>query len=182
LRLANIQPGEKVLINGAGGSIGTYGVQIAKSMGAEVAAVDSPIKKEMLLEIGADAFIDFAKQDLLKSRRAYDVIFDMVAQSSFVGFINALKPKGRYLIANPRLLDMIRAILTSIFTDKRAIFVFAGEKEEELITLKEMIEGGQIRAFVDRMYPMNLAVEAHKRVEDEQRLGPVVLSYRKGVK
>ena len=179
LRKANIRKGEKILVNGAGGSIGTFGVQIAKAMGAEVTAVDSTIKEEMLRRIGADHFFDYTKEDFTKSRKTYDVIFDMVAKSSYSECVKALNPKGRYLMANPRISDMLRSVLTSKFTDKTAIFVFAGEKEEELLALKEMIEEGKIKPIVDKIYPFEQAAEAHRRVEAEQRLGPVVISVGK---
>jgi NADPH:quinone reductase-like Zn-dependent oxidoreductase len=179
LRKANIRKGEKVLVNGAGGSIGTFGVQIAKAMGAEVTAVDSTIKEEMLRRIGADYFSDYTKEDFTKSSKTYDVIFDMVAKSSYSKCVKALNPKGRYLMANPRISDMLRSVLTSKFTDKIAIFVFAGEKEEELLALKEMIEEGKIKPIVDKIYPLEQAAEAHRRVETEQRLGPVVISVGK---
>jgi NADPH:quinone reductase-like Zn-dependent oxidoreductase len=179
LRKANIRKGEKVLVNGAGGSIGTFGVQIAKAMGAEVTAVDSTIKEEMLHRIGADHFFDYTKEDFTKSRKTYDVIFDMVAKSSYSECVKALNSKGRYLMANPRISDMLRSVLTSKFTDKTAIFVFAGEKEEELLALKEMIEEGKIKPIVDKIYSFEQAAEAHRRVETEQRLGPVVISVGK---
>jgi NADPH:quinone reductase-like Zn-dependent oxidoreductase len=149
LRKANIQNGEKVLVNGAGGSIGTFAVQIAKAMGAE---------------------------DFTKSGQTYDVIFSMVAKSSYSKCIKALNQKGRYLMANPRISDMMRSVLTSMFSDKTAIFVFAGEEEEELLVLKEMIEEGKIKSIVDKIYSSEKAAEAHRRVETEQRLGAVVIS------
>ena len=176
MRKANIRNGEKVLVNGAGGSIGTFAVQIAKAMGAEVTAVDSAIKEEMLRRIGADHFFDYTKEDFAKSGQIYDVIFNMVARSSYSRCVNALNPKGRYLIGNPRISDMLRSVLTSRFTDKTAIFVFAGEKEEELLALKEMIELGKVKSIVDKIYPPELAAQAHRRVETEQRLGIVVIS------
>ena len=179
LRKANIKKGEKVLVNGAGGSIGTFGVQIAKGMGAEVTAVDSNIKEEMLRRIGADHFIDYRKEDFTKCSQSYDVIFSMVAKSSYSECVKALNPKGRYLMANPRMSDMLRSVLTSTFTDKTAIFVFAGEKEEELLALKEMIEEGKIKSIVDKIYPFEQAAEAHRRVETEKRLGTVVISAEK---
>ncbi|MBW1822431.1 MAG: NAD(P)-dependent alcohol dehydrogenase, partial [Deltaproteobacteria bacterium] len=179
LRKAKIRKGEKVLVNGAGGSIGTFGVQIAKAMGAQVTAVDSTIKEEMLRRIGADHFFDYTKEDFTKSGQTYDVIFNMVAKSSYSECVKTLNPKGRYLMANPSMSDMLRSVLTSKLTDKTAIFVFAGEKEEELLALKEMIEEGKIKPIVDKIYPFEQAVEAHRRVETEQRLGPVVISVGK---
>jgi NADPH:quinone reductase-like Zn-dependent oxidoreductase len=179
MRKANIRNGEKILINGAGGSIGTFAVQIAKAMGAEVTAVDSTIKEEMLRRIGADHFFDYTKEDFAKSGQTFDVIFNMVARTSYSKCVNTLNPKGRYLIGNPRISDMLRSVLTSKITDKTAIFVFAGEKEEELLTLKEMIESGKIKSIVDKIYPPEQAAEAHRRVETEQRLGIVVISMGK---
>ena len=176
LRKANIRQGEKVLVNGAGGSIGTFGVQIAKAMGAEVTAVDSTHKEELLRRIGADHFIDYTMEDFSSSGQGYDVIFSMVARTSYSACVKALNPGGRYLMANPRITDMIRSLLTSIFSDKTAIFAFAGETEEELLSLKEMIEAGKIKSTVDKIYSFENAAEAHRRVETEQRLGTVVIS------
>ena len=176
MRLARIQVGDKVLINGAGGSIGTHGVQIAKSMGAEVTAVDSSIKENMLRRIGADHFIDYTKESFVANGRTYDVIFDMVAGTSYGACINALNPGGRYLSANPRFSLMLRSVLTTRFSNKTVRFAFAQEAKAELHTLKEMIEDGKIRSIVDKTYPMERAADAHTRVETEQRLGAVVIA------
>jgi len=176
LRKAKIQNGEKVLVNGAGGSIGVFGVQIAKAMGAEVTAVDSTIKEKMLRQIGADHFFDYTKEDFTKSDQTYDVILSMVAKTSYSKCIKLLNPRGRYLMANPRMSDILRSVLTSKFTDKMAIFAFAEEKEEELLALKTMIEESKIKPIVDKIYSFEQAGEAHRRVETEQRLGAVVIS------
>ena len=103
----------------------------------------------------------------------------MVAKRSYTECVKALKPKGRYLMANPRISDMLRSVLTSKFTDKTAIFGFVGEKKEELLTLKEMIEEGKIKSIVDKIYSFEQAAEAHRRVETEKRLGTVVISVGK---
>lgn len=176
MRLARIRAGDEVLINGAGGSIGTHGVQIAKSMGATVTAVDSTIKEHLLRKLGADRFIDYTQEDFATMGRTYDVVFDMVAGSSYSACIRILKPDGRYLSGNPRLSVMIRSVLTTWFTGKTARFAFAGETTAELLTLKEMIEDGKIKPIVDRVYPMEEASDAHRRVETEQRLGAVVIA------
>lgn len=176
MRVANIQPGEKMLINGAGASIGTFAVQIAKAMGAEVTAVDSGIKEKMLLQIGADHFIDYNKQNFTNIGQTYDVIFSVVARSNYSACISALKPKGRYLLANPRITDMLKTFFTNKFSDRKASFAFAGEKKEELLELKKIIEDGSIIPVVDKVYKMEDAVQAHHRVETEQRLGMVVIS------
>jgi len=178
LRRANIQAGDRVLINGAGASIGTFAVQIAKLMGAEVTAVDSAIKETMLREIGADHFVDYALEDFTQSDELYDVIFSVVAGASYSGCIKRLKPKGRYLLANPRLSDMLKSIFTPKFTDKSVLFAFAGEKKEELLALKEMIEAGGIKPVIDKVYSMAEAPEAHRRVEAELRIGSTVISHQ----
>ena len=143
MRQARLQPGETVLINGAGGSIGTFAMQIAKAMGAKVTVVDHTIKADLLRSLGADHFIDYTQEDFTATGETYDVIFNMVAQNNYARSIACLKPKGRYLTANPKLSDMIRSVLTSRFTDKTAIFAFAGETKEELLTLKTIIEKGR---------------------------------------
>jgi len=180
MRKANIRKGEAVLINGAGGSIGSFGIQIAKSMGAEVTVVDSSIKESLLRGLGADDFIDYTREDVMKSSKTYDVIFNMVAGSSYSGCLKLLRPGGRYLMANPRISDMIRSVFTSMFTNKTSLFTFAGETEEELITLKEMIEDKKIKTVVDQIFPLKQAAEAHRRVEAEKRQGPVVITMGAG--
>jgi NADPH:quinone reductase-like Zn-dependent oxidoreductase len=177
LNKAEVKSGETVLINGAGGSIGTFAVQIAKSMGAEVTAVDIGFKEEMLRKIGADHFIDYTKEMYTDNAKKYDVIFDMVAESSYSASVKSLKSKGRYLLGNPRISCMLRSIFTSKFSDKKIVFVFAQEKISELTQLREMIEQGKISPVVDKVYPMEKVAEAHRKVETEQRLGSVVLSW-----
>ena len=125
MRLAKIQAGDQVVINGAGGSIGAHAVQIAKSMGAKVTAVDSTIKENLVRRMGADHFIDYMKEDFAAKGRTYDVIFDMVPGSSYAACIRALNPNGRYLSGNPRLSVMLRSVLTTRLTDKTASFAFA---------------------------------------------------------
>jgi NADPH:quinone reductase-like Zn-dependent oxidoreductase len=179
MRRAAVQPGESVLINGAGGSIGAYGVQIAKAMGAEVTAVDSPIKEELVRRIGADRFVDFTTEDFTDGR-TYDVIFDMVPGSDYQRCIDALNPGGRYLAGNPRLSVMIRSILTNRLTDKTATFAFARESKGELNELRQMIDDGRIGSIVDQTFPMEQAADAHRLVETEQRQGAIVIIIGEG--
>lgn len=176
MRLARITEGDTVLINGAGGSIGAHALQIAKSMGARVTVVDSAIKEVLLRRLGADDFIDYRKTDFTAMGQTYDVVFDMVAGSSYSAAINILNPNGTYLTGNPRLSVMLRCFLTTRFSDKTASFEFAKETREELDTLREMIEDGSIRPIVDQVYSMEQAAEAHSRVETEQRLGAIVIA------
>ena len=176
MRLANIQSGEEVLINGAGGSIGLFALQIAKDLGAKVSVVDSGLKEDMLREIGVEEFFDYTKENFADSGRKYNVVFDMVAQSSFADCVGMLKSGGRYLTGNPSISRMIKCAFTTRTTDKTATFAFANETNEELESLKSMIEEGRISTIVDRVMPMEGAVEAHRLVETEQRLGAIVLS------
>lgn len=175
LRRAGIRPGEKVLVNGAGGSIGLFGVQIARHLGAEVTAVDAAHKEAMLRGIGATHFIDHRRDDFTRRDPRYDVILSTVASADFAGCMRVLRPGGRYLIANPRLSDLMRSILPSRFGDRKSFVAFAGETQVELDQLCDLIETGRIRPVVDRVYPFGDAAAAHRRVESEERLGSVVL-------
>ena len=176
MRRAKIQTGEKVLIIGAGGSIGAHAVQIAKSMGAEVTGVESTIKENLVRRFGADQFVDYTKEDFAARGETYDVIFDMVPGTSYDACIRLLNPNGRYLSGNPRLSFMLRSVFTTRLTDKTVRFAFAPENKEALLALKGMIEGGIIGSIVDRIFPMEQAAEAHRLVDTEQRLGAVVIS------
>lgn len=173
--LAELKPGDKLLINGAGGSIGTHAIQIARARGAVVTAVDAAHKEDALRAYGASDFIDYRAEDFTRREQRWDVIFDMVPGSPYGRCIRALNPGGRYLCGNPTLTTMIRCALTSRFSDKRATFTFAQETPEALEALKALIESGQVGPIVDTVLPLEQAAEAHRRVESEDRLGAIVL-------
>jgi NADPH:quinone reductase-like Zn-dependent oxidoreductase len=175
MRRAAIVPGDKVLINGGGGSIGAYAIQIAKAMGAHVTVVDTAIKEGLIRRCGADQFIDYTQQDFTATKERYDVIFDMVPASSYSKCIKLLNPNGRYLLGNPRFLSMLRSVITTRFTDKQVRFAFAPETKSRLLALKNMIEDGQIHSIVDRIISMDEAAEGHRLVDTEQRAGAIVL-------
>ena len=175
LRKGNIQSGQKVLINGAGGTIGPFAVQLAKYFGAEVTAVDSTGKLDMLRSIGADHVIDYTREDFTKSGETYDFILDVVGKSSFSGSIRSLNQNGRYLIANPELSQMVRGRWTSMTSSKKVIFGAANGKTEDLIFLKELIEAGKIKSVIDRRYPLEQTAEAHRYVETGHKKGNVVI-------
>ena len=181
LRKANIQNGEKILIIGAGGSIGSYAVQLAKSSGAEVTGVDRAEKLEMLRSIGADHVIDYTKEDFTKSGETYDVIFKVMGNSSFSGCINSLKLNGRYLIGNPGLTDIVRGRWVSMRTSKKVITGAANQSNEDLVFLKELIEAGKIKAVIDRCYPLEQTPEAHRYVDSGQKIGNVVITVDQSV-
>ncbi len=175
MRLARLAPGSSLLINGAGGSIGTHAIQIARDAGARVTAVDRADKEAALRDFGADEFIDYRATDFTRSGNRYDVIFDMVPGSSYRACLRVLNEGGRYLSGNPRLTTMIRTPLTNRFTDRKASFAFAPETAEALKELAGMIDDGRLRSIVDRTYPLAEAAEAHRQVEAEARVGAIVL-------
>src|SRR2546428_9118707 len=176
LRKANIQQGQRVLINGAGGSIGTVAVQLAKYYGAEVTGVDSTRKLDMLRSIGADHAIDYKREDFTKNGKKYDVIFDTVGKSSYSPSLRSLKENGFYLLGNPGLWQMIRAPWTSRRGGRRVIGRTDPYKVEDLVVLKELIEDGMIRSGIDRRYTLEQTAEAHMYVDTGQKAGNVVIT------
>ena len=177
LRKGNIQSGQKVLINGAGGSIGTYAIQIAKYYDAEVTGVDSTKKLDMLRSIGADHVIDYTQEDFTKSGVSYDVIFDVVGKSSFSGSIRSLKQNGRYLLANPGMSHLVRGLWTSKTSSKKVISgATATHKAEDLVFLKELIESGKIKSVIDRRYALEQMVEAHRYVDSGHKKGTIAIT------
>jgi len=175
LRKADIQSGQKVLINGAGGSIGTFAVQLAKSFGALVTGVDSTEKLEMLRSIGTDHVIDYTQEDFTKSGETYNVIFDVVRKSSYSGCIRSLKKKGIYLQTNHGLSRRVRGLWISMTSSKKVIGGTISEGTEDLIFLKELIEAGKLKPVIDRSYPLEQTAEAHKYVETGHKKGNVVI-------
>ncbi|TET98904.1 MAG: NAD(P)-dependent alcohol dehydrogenase [Anaerolineales bacterium] len=175
LRQGNIQSGQKILINGAGGSIGTFAVQLAKHYGAEVTAVDSTGKLDMLLSIGADQVIDYTQEDFTKSGEVYDVIFDVIGKISFSRSNRSIEPNGTYLLANP-ISQMIQGLWTRMTSGKKVIMQTAAGTIGDLIFLRGLIEEGKINTVIDRRYPLEQIVEAHRYVETGEKKGNVVIT------
>ena len=176
LRQGNIQSGQKVLINGASGSIGTVAVQLAKYFGAEVTGVCSTKNLDMVRSIGSDHVIDYTKEDFTESGETYDVIFDVVGKSPFSSSLKSLNKNGRYLLANPGLSQMIRGRLVSMRSIKKVITGTASENAEDLVFLKELIEAGKIKSVIDRCYPLEKTAEAHRYVDKGHKKGNVVIN------
>ena len=175
----NIKRGQKVLINGASGSVGTAAVQLAKHFGAEVTGVCSTKNLELVKSLGADKVIDYTKEDFTKNGETYDIIFDVVVgRTSFSRSKKSLKPNGFYLAVAGGLREMVQMVWTSIVGSKKVIIGggMGVEKTESLVFLKGLVEAGKLKAVIDKSYPLEQMVEAHKYVESGQKKGNVVIT------
>jgi len=173
LRKAEIRSGHKVLIYGASGSVGTFAVQIAKCFGAEVTGVCSTTNLEWVKSLGADKVIDYTKEDFTKSGQTYDAIFDTVSKTSFSRCKSSLKQRGVYLTVDWPLLQ---ALWVSMTDSKKIVFGIAPTRTEDLVFLKELIEAGRIKSVIDRCYPLEQIVEAHRYVDKGHKKGNVVIT------
>ena len=186
---AKIQRGQNILIIGASGSVGVAAVQLAKYYGAEVTGVCSTSNLEMVKSLGADEVIDYTKDDFTKNGRTYDVIFDAVGKSSFSRSKISLKPSGIYLSTGPTvggfffntLVLLLQMLWTSKIGNKRAKFAATGlrpssEKTKDLALLNDLIEAGTIVPVIDRRYPLEHIVEAHRYVEQGHKRGNVIIA------
>ena len=176
LRKAHVQSGQRVLINGAGGTIGTFALQLAKHFGAEVTADDSTAKLDMLRAIGASRVIDYTQEDFSTRGETYDVIFDVVGKSPFSRSLRSLEKNGYYLLANPSPSQMVRGLWASKTSSRKVVVSTASESMENLVFLRELIEAGKIKSIIDRCYPLEKTAEAHRYVETGQKKGNVVIT------
>jgi NADPH:quinone reductase-like Zn-dependent oxidoreductase len=179
----SIQSGQKVLVNGASGSVGTYAVQLADYFGAEVTAVCSTTNLELVKSLGADRAIDYTKEDFTKGDETYDIIFDTVGMSSFSRCKSSLVQRGVYLTTVPTLAILLQMLWTSKIGSKRAMIAFTGlrppsEKAKDLDFLKGLIEAGKLRPVIDRRYPLEQTAEAHRYVDKGHKKGNVVITVK----
>lgn len=179
--VANIQPGQRILIIGASGSIGASAVQLASHFGADVTGVCSTANVEMVKSLGANRVIDYKKEDFTQSQGKYDVVFDTVGKSSFSQAKRVLKPDGIYLttVLSPTIL--LQMLWTSKFGRKKAQLVFAGlrsteEKNGYLTLLLDLVASGKFKPVIDRCYRFEQIAEAHRYVETGRKKGTVVLT------
>lgn len=172
---ANIQHGQKILIIGASGSIGTYAVQLAKLFGAEVTGVCSGANEELVKSLGADKVIDYTKEDFSKRKETYDIIFDTVGKSSFSHCKGSLKKNGCYL-PTVGLKNSVLRLWTSIRGGKKVLSGMSIEKKEALIYLKGLIEAEKLKIVIDRCYSLEQIAEAHRYVEKGHKKGNVVVN------
>jgi NADPH:quinone reductase-like Zn-dependent oxidoreductase len=176
-----IQPGQKVLINGAGGGMGTFAVQIAKYFGAEVTGVDSAGKLDMLRSIGADHVIDYAQEDYTKSGQRYDLILDVVAYRSVFDYRRALSPEGIFVIVGGSLATFLQvvllgALLSRIGSKKLGLNAWEPNNKADLALLAELFETGKVKPVIDKTYPLSKVPEALRYLEEGHALGKIVIT------
>jgi NADPH:quinone reductase-like Zn-dependent oxidoreductase len=175
LARANVQRGQQVLIIGAAGTMGNIAVQLSKLNGAKVTGVDSTGKLEMLRSIGADKVIDYTKEDYTSGSETYDVIFDVTGKSSFSGCVRILKQGGTYVMGNLGIFRMVRGRWGSR-GGKRIIAGYATYQKTSLVSLKQLVEEGKLIPVIDRRYPLEEIVEAHRYVDTGEKQGNVVIT------
>jgi len=180
LRRADLRKGRRVLIYGASGSIGTAGVQLAKYFDADVTAVCNTKNVETVRSLGADAVIDYTREDFTKNGQTYDVIFDAVGKHTFRRCAGSLNRGGFYL-ATDGWQNLVLALVTPRIGAKKVVFPIPPQyRKADVLFLKELIEAGRYRAVIDRCYPLEQVVEATRYVETEQKTGNVVLTVNGG--
>ena len=179
-----IQPGQKVLINGASGGVGTFAVQIAKSFGAGVTGVCSTRNLDMVRSIGADQVIDYTQEDFTKSGQHYDLILDNAAFRSIFDYKRALSPKGIYVFVGGSNAQIFQSLLLgpwfSMAGSKKAVVLSAKENKDDLVFLKELLEAGKLVPVIDRRYPLEEVAEAVRYLEEGHARGKVVITVGHG--
>jgi NADPH:quinone reductase-like Zn-dependent oxidoreductase len=177
LKKANLQPGQKVLINGASGGIGALAVQLAKHFGAEVTGVCGTPRLDYVKALGADQVIDYTREDFTQNGATYDLIFDILGRSSFARCRGSLTPTGIYLLASFKTQALIQMLWTSLTgSQPKVICAMAEESTASLVLVKELAEAGKIKTLIDQRFPLEQAAEAHRYVEQGRKQGQVVLT------
>lgn len=175
LKAANIQPGQRVLIYGASGSVGTFAVQLATYFGAEVTGVCSTRNVALVKSLGADTVIDYTREDFTQNGTTYDVIFDTVGKTTFAQCQGVLKDKGHYLHTSLGL-SALKGLWYALTTGKHVIGGTAVPRTEALTFLKDLSEMGHLKPVIDRCYPLEQMVEAHRYVDQGHKVGNVVIT------
>jgi len=175
-----VQPGQEVLINGAGGSAGTFAVQLAKLNGAEVTTVDNPGKLDFLRSLGADHVVDYTREDFTKAGKEYDLILDLIAQRSVFSYARALKPGGTYFFVGGYVSIIFQVLLIGPWikrsTGKNIRMLAVPQNREDLLAITELWEAGKVRPVIDRKFPFNAIPEAMRYIGDGHAKGKVVVT------
>ncbi len=176
IKKANIQLGQKVLIYGASGAVGTYAVQLAKYFGAEVTGVCSSANLELVKSLGADKVIDYTKEDFTKNGETYDVIFETVNKILLSNYKNSLKEKGTLILGAAIVSQALAGLWLSITSKKKVISGVISETLEGLIFLKELVESGKLKPVIDKHYPLEQTADAHHYAEQGHKKGNIVIT------
>ncbi|MFX1335986.1 MAG: NAD(P)-dependent alcohol dehydrogenase [Promethearchaeota archaeon] len=176
LRKANVQPGQKILINGASGGIGSATVQLAKSQGAEVTGVCGTPRLEFVKSLGADKVIDYTKEDFTKIGEIYDIVFGGLGKTPFSKVKYSLKQNGRYILTSFKMRQLVQMFKTKLIGNKKVICVMLPEKGEDLREARDLIEAGKIKAIIDKSFPFDQMAEAHRYIESGQKKGYIVVT------
>ncbi|ACK72808.1 Alcohol dehydrogenase zinc-binding domain protein [Gloeothece citriformis PCC 7424] len=176
IELGQLQPGYQVLVNGASGGVGTFAVQIAKALYAEVTGVCSGKNREFVLGLGADFVIDYHQEDFTKQVKQYDLILDAVGKSSFQKCQPVLKPQGIYISTLPSVDTFLAIGQTFFFSGQKAKIVLAQPRRQDLNGLSQLIDQSKVKVIIDRVYPLSEIAEAHRYSETGRAVGKIVLS------
>ena len=176
LRKVNVQAGQKVLIIGASGGIGSAAVQLAKYFGAEATGVCSTAGLDFVRSLGADKVIDYTREDFSKNGETYDLIFDIVRKSSFAQCKDSLKPGGVYLLASFKMKQLFQMLWTSVRGGMRVVCALSAEKPGDLDFIRELVKAGKFRSIIDKCYPLEQTAEAHRYAEMEGKKGKVAIT------
>jgi NADPH:quinone reductase-like Zn-dependent oxidoreductase len=178
IRRLDLRKGQRIVIYGASGALGTAAVQLAKNAGAHVTAVTNTKNLELVRSLGADVAIDYTREDFSERGETYDIVYDAVQKHSFWRSRRALVPGGRYVATDLGFLWHIPlvALLSRWIGDRKLLFLVGGPTKDELLHVKELIEAGEYRAVIDRTYPLEDVAEAAAYVETGQKIGNVVLT------
>jgi len=171
-----IRPGQRVLVNGASGGVGSFAVQIAKSFGAEVTAVCRTSKTDFVRSLGADHVIDYMKEDVTGTGGKYDLIFDVAAYRSILAYKRILSPSGIYVLAGGAMTRILQLMLLSMIGKKNMGVMLAKVNQKDLLELVALIQAGKVKPIVDRRYPLDKAADAFRYLEAGNVRGKVVVT------
>jgi 2-desacetyl-2-hydroxyethyl bacteriochlorophyllide A dehydrogenase len=171
-----IRKGHRVLINGASGGVGTFAVQIAKLFGTEVTAVCSTAKMDFVRSMGADHVIDYTREDVTKNGQQYDLIFDIAAYRSILNYKRILKSDGIYVLAGGSMPRIFQLMFISMTGTKNMVLIVAKINQEDLLFIKELLEAGKIKPFIDKRYPLNEVADALWYLKKGHARGKIVIT------
>jgi NADPH:quinone reductase-like Zn-dependent oxidoreductase len=171
-----LKAGQRVLINGASGGVGTFAVQTAKILGADVTSVCGPQNLDLMYSLGSDRVIDYKQINFTQEATTYDLVFDVVGSKPFSDCKKVLKPSGIYVTTQPAPGNFVQALISSVLAGQTAKVIVARANRDDLLYLKEQIESGKIRSIVDRTYPLTEISEAHRYSEEGHAVGKIAIA------